>query len=553
MAIPPHNGPRSPFDLAGRHPFAFTCLLGLAWLLPGLIGHDPWKPDEAYSFGLVYHLIQTGDWVVPTLAGEPFMEKPPLFYITAALFAKAFSWLVPLHDAARLASGFYMTLTFIMIGSTARELHGYGKGWVAVLLLMGSVGLIERGHQLITDVSQLTGFALGLYGLALSLRRPVAGGIGLGAGVGIAFMSKGLLAPGCFGLLCLLLPALFPAWRSRNYLTTLAVALLAAAPFLLVWPWLLYQRSPQLFNDWFWANNFGRFLGSNQLGPKSVPGQYLGILVWYALPAWPLATWTVWTRRRELRADPALHLPLAMFAVVFLVLSVSRDARDLYAMPMLAPLAVLAVPGLFTVRRGASNALMWFSVLFFGFFLLVGWFYWVALDLEVPTRLNRHLLRMQPGYTPALSWVELSFGLLYTAGWLWILRFTQRSPERPLVFWACGTTMVWGLLLILFVDYADVGKSYRSMIYSLRSALPQRYDCISSYNLGEPQRALLEYFAGIVTYRETEPSRKRDCQLLLVQGFRNYILVPNPHWHKIWEGARPGDNKESFQLYQRGK
>lgn len=24
----------------------------LVWTLSGLIGHDPWKPDEAYSFGL---------------------------------------------------------------------------------------------------------------------------------------------------------------------------------------------------------------------------------------------------------------------------------------------------------------------------------------------------------------------------------------------------------------------------------------------------------------------------------------------------------------------
>jgi hypothetical protein len=31
--------------------------------------------------------------------------------------------------------------------------------------------------------------------------------------------------------------------------------------------------------------------------------------------------------------------------VIFTVLSLSRDARDLYAMPMLVPLALLAVPG----------------------------------------------------------------------------------------------------------------------------------------------------------------------------------------------------------------
>jgi 4-amino-4-deoxy-L-arabinose transferase-like glycosyltransferase len=553
MAHPSITGRHVGADFVARHPVAFTCLLCLAWMIPGLIGHDPWKPDEAYSFGLVYHILKSGDWVVPTLAGEPFMEKPPLFYITAALFARAFGWILPLHDAARLAAGFYMALTFGAIGLTARELHGRGHGWVGVLLLLGSVGLVERAHQLLTDISQLTGFAFALYGLALSLRRPVGGGVSLGVGVGLAFMSKGLLGPGCMGLLCLALPLAFASWRTKRYLVTLACAALAAAPFLLIWPALLYQRSPELFNEWFYTNNFGRFLGRNQLGPKSVPGQYLGILIWYALPTWPLAAWAAWHKRRELRANPALHLPLAMFLVIFIVLSVSRDARDLYAMPMLAPLAVLAVPGLLTLRRGASNALLWFSVLFFAFFLLVGWFYWVALDLELPARLNRHLLRMQPGYTSHLSWVELIFGVLYTAGWIWILRTTRRSPERPLVFWASGITMVWGLLLILFVDYADVGKSYRTMVYSLQAALPKRYDCISSYNLGEPQRALLQYFGGIETYRETEPSRKRECHVLLVQGFWNYILVPSPHWHKIWEGARPGDNKELFQLYQRGK
>ena len=167
----------------------------------------------------------------------------------------------------------------------------------------------------------------------------------------------------------------------------------------------------RLFNEWLWTNNFGRFLGRNQLGPKSVPGQYLGVLVWYALPAWPLAAWAIWNGRREIRAQPALHLPLTAFLVIFAVLSLSRDARDLYAMPMLVPLALLAVPGLLTLRRGASNALLWFSVLFFAFFLLVGWFYWIALDIEFPARLHRHLLRMQPGYTSVLQLVRVHAGV----------------------------------------------------------------------------------------------------------------------------------------------
>ena len=67
-----------------------------AWILFTLVGHDPWKPDEAYSFGLVLDFLERGDWVVPMLAGEPFLEKPPLFFITASAFARAFGGVMPL-------------------------------------------------------------------------------------------------------------------------------------------------------------------------------------------------------------------------------------------------------------------------------------------------------------------------------------------------------------------------------------------------------------------------------------------------------------------------
>ena len=193
--------PRIPPDAAaekigfGRPAVFFLLLLFLAWIWPGLIGHDPWKPDEAYSFGLVYHIIQSGDWVVPTLAGEPFMEKPPLFYITAALFAKLFFPLLPLHDGARLAGGFYMAITLLFTGLAGRELRGKGRGFPAALILIGCLGLLIAAHALITDLALLAGFAIAFYGLALSLRRELIAGFLLGTGIGIGFMSKGLVEP----------------------------------------------------------------------------------------------------------------------------------------------------------------------------------------------------------------------------------------------------------------------------------------------------------------------------------------------------------------------
>ena len=96
----------SPANLRGALRRAFATLwlipLALVYLLPGVVGHDPWKQDEAYTFGLVLHILETGDWIVPTLAGQPFMEKPPFFYASAAILASMLAPWLPLHDGARL-------------------------------------------------------------------------------------------------------------------------------------------------------------------------------------------------------------------------------------------------------------------------------------------------------------------------------------------------------------------------------------------------------------------------------------------------------------------
>jgi hypothetical protein len=58
-----------------------TAVVLLLFVCIGLTGHDPWKADEAYTYGIVYSMIASGDWVVPTLADEAFVEKPPIVYM----------------------------------------------------------------------------------------------------------------------------------------------------------------------------------------------------------------------------------------------------------------------------------------------------------------------------------------------------------------------------------------------------------------------------------------------------------------------------------------
>src|SRR5229473_2627124 len=81
---------------------ALLALLVLAYLLPGLVGHDPWKTDDAIGIGIVHQMLEHGRWIVPYLAGEPFLEDGPFHYWIAALAANVFGLVFAPHAGARL-------------------------------------------------------------------------------------------------------------------------------------------------------------------------------------------------------------------------------------------------------------------------------------------------------------------------------------------------------------------------------------------------------------------------------------------------------------------
>ena len=530
-------------------PLWLLILLAVAWILPGLIGHEPWKPDEAYSFGLVYHILQTGDWVVPTLAGEPFMEKPPLFYITAALFAQALSPWLPLHDGAHLAAGFYIALTLLFTGLTAQELYGRG-GAAAALALLACLGLAPLGHLLVTDLALLAGLALGGYGLALGLRHTPAGGICLGTGAGMAFLSKGLIGPGLIGLTALVL--LFgSAWRTRSYFVVLGIAAAAVLPWLLAWPIALYLRSPDLFMTWLWDNNLGRFFGFSGLGPKQEAFFYLRTLPWFAWPAWLLALWTVWHERRGGFGRPGAMLPLATFASTFIVLTFAADARQVYALPLLLPLALLAAAAVDRLPKWATDTLYGLGAVATILVGILVWGAWSALEFGSPAALATYLGGAYAGAATGAGPIAITVAVLYSVGALAALYVLRRFRERPVAAWAVVTTLTLGLTMTLLLDWLDARKGYRHVIASLGEAMPESYRCVASDGLGEPQRAMLDYYLDVQTHR-LSVFPVTNCDLLLLQEKAGELRQMDTQiWTLVWEGARHGDDKERFRLFRR--
>ncbi|MDP2144682.1 MAG: glycosyltransferase family 39 protein [Gallionella sp.] len=523
-------------------------LLLLVWVCTGLVGHDPWKPDEATSFGIVYSMLQSGDWLVPTLVGEPYLDKPPLYYWTAALSAKLFAPLLPLHDGARLASGFYVGMALLFTGLAGRKLYGENRGWAAAVILIGCVGMMVRGHQMITDLGLLAGCAMMLHGFSLSQERAVRAGVWMGLGVGIGFMSKGFIAPVLFLLIAAALPALYEQWRERRYFTSLAVAALCALPWLTVWPLLLYQHSPRLFAAWAWSHNIGNWLNYAQHGPSKESFYYLKNLPWLAWPALPLAAWAVWQSRHRLALRDDLQLPLVAFGVMLLTLSFVPNIKEVFALPMLLPLTLLATASLSALKRGAANALDWFGLMTFALVAIAMWWGWAGLLLDNHAKITLWLKDYQPGFEPAFD--EQAFGAAIVATVLWLVLVWRvgRSMRRAVTNWAAGITLIWVLAMTLWLPWLDSGKSYRNMVGSLQQSMPKHYRCVGYDYLGEGQRAMLHYFGGIVTRAD----RKERCDLRLIQGDRlSKPLLDETRWKKIWEGSRKGDKNEHYRLYRR--
>jgi len=523
-------------------------MLCLIWLGTGLIGHDPWKPDEAYSFGLIYSMVQSGDWLVPMLAGEPYMDKPPLFYWTAALFAKMFSPLLPLHDGARLASGFYTTLTLIFTGLAGRRLYGKYRGWAAVIILIGCLGMMVRAHEMITDVALLTGCAMLLYGFTLCKERIIRASLWIGTGVGIGFLSKGFIAPVLFVLIALMLPLTFRNWRTSSYFQSMGGAALFAVPWLTIWPLMLYQRSPHLFADWAWKHNIGNWLNYAAAGPSSEAFYYVESLPWLAWPALPLAFWVVWKSRKRLKQREDLQLPLVSFLVMLVTLSLVPDIKEVFALPMLLPLALLASGALSVLKRGAANALDWFGLMTFALLAILMWWGWAGLLLDNQAKITHWLKDYQPGFDPQLHTTPFVIAIVATFLWVVLVWRVGRSMRRAIINWAAGVTLVWLLAMTIWLPWLNIGKSYRYMVADLKHAMPLHYQCVASEYLGEGQRAMLHYFGNIITQRDPQ----QRCDLRLVQGSKlSKKRLDDRHWKTIWEGSRKGDKNEHYRLYQR--
>ncbi len=244
----------------GRARWAAGILLALSasgLFLPRL-SYPLIDPDESRYAEISREMLESGDFVLPTRFGKPYLDKPPLLYwLTAASFHQfGIS-----ESSARLVPALAAMLTVLATYVLGARLIGYAAAWLGGLSMLSCFGFLISGRfvfidtllMLFTTVSLLTGYLAGR-GTRLNLWWWSASAVACGLGV----LAKGPVA----GVLCLP-PLLASGWLTESSAIRLKHwALFGTIVGAVALPWFLLvnARQTDFLTDFFWQHHVNRFV-----------------------------------------------------------------------------------------------------------------------------------------------------------------------------------------------------------------------------------------------------------------------------------------------------
>ncbi len=523
--------------------------LALILLLPGLVGRDPWRGDDAEHFGIIMTLVQGGAWLLPTFQGE-IWNQSPLYYWINALIAWPFSLLLALPDAARIGNLFWVGLATYAIYETARTTLGQEDARIIPFLALSAPGLMLSAHETQPDLAIMAGYAVFLWGSSQLCRETRWTGCILSAlGLGMTMLAGGI----CIGLpLGLILIGLF-LLKSGQRLKTI-VALLLGLSIGLSWfiaaSVLAPANTPAVESTLLQAIWPAEARGLNELPVALL--SFLKLLAWSTWPAWPIALWTLWRKRMTFwHSQNIIPLSLLLMAVALQVLMAApRPSKSLV---LLMPILLLATASVTHLRRGAANLLDAFTLTLFTLAAAFVWLGWSAIHFGWPEHLSQTVTRLEPGFRTPLTIVAPAVAFLLTVGWFVLMRNIPRSPVRGIQHWFTGITLIWALVVALWSPWLDHGMTFTRVAHQLDKQL-DKPGCIATYKVADDARAALAYELNRTMPRSAIAAGKQ-CRWLLTEtpGHQSDIKTPKG-WEsatKVWSGHRRGNRAERYTLYDR--
>jgi 4-amino-4-deoxy-L-arabinose transferase-like glycosyltransferase len=405
-------------------PSDYLLLLLLCAILYGfsLVHWRVFTTHETVHCQNVREMFASGDWLIPTYGGRPWLERPPLPH-----WLTGFGALIGGMDhdwPFRVGSIVVATLAILIFASalarclgrkigvlsgailaTTREFAAYAVGPEADIFLASAITILGSLFLRLQFAPRTRPECETFFGR----RSPAM--FGFFFLLGLTNWMKGPL----FGMLFILLPiGAYFLWNRRlsairpylwfwGWLITLAVGV--------AWPLIAYDRYPDIIE--LWMVDYGVRWESG----------YLGEPLWYYLveQQWNLFPWTVavlagviLTFRNVRSGEPAAWRFLWCWAAVpVLFFSLFKGKHHHYMLGCLAPAAALAAVGTISLWRIALAAPGWLRQLTVGF-LLVG----------IPGSILIAIYRYK---IPGPDWV----GWFVTIGWPLFVALSWWIATRP--------------------------------------------------------------------------------------------------------------------------
>ena len=502
--------------------------------------HDLWNPNEHRVAAIVKEMADSGNLVVPTLNGEPFLQKPPLYHVTAVFILKLFN-----GEPARMfriASAFYGLLTLLACARIGFVLGGRRIALASAAALATMAGFLQSSHFIVVDTALVAFVALSWWAFVeyqerkrnvhLILVWVFAAGAFLTKGfIGIALIFPGMLV----SMLWL------HGWR-QVFTPGHIAGLIAFAGISTIWLVPLALRDGgELFWYWIFHENLGRFLGTSHGHHSEGPLFYIRGFFVITLPWSPWLLAQVVDRLRHWKKDitPAEILTLCWAGVGLILLSLSDNKRELYAYPLLPPTAIL-LANFLANREDLLGNRIW----------SLGWAF-LSL-LAVPLMITAYFLGFVDYSSPWFFFISSS--LTAALGFILIRRLQIHPGGLGMpAFWIAPCLLVVQIA-ILYVPAADAIVSHRPGMLKIAELIDPE-DMPVGYDLGETDLGSFSFYTG---RRVILVDSKRDLKDLMSEYPHKIVIVKKKRWpfdknpedlgFNILETVQVGRDRQFFVL-----
>jgi 4-amino-4-deoxy-L-arabinose transferase-like glycosyltransferase len=320
--------------------------VGMIYVYPLALPTPLLDPDEGLHASIAQEMVEQGDYLVPRFCGEPFRDKPILYFAAQAASLRLFG----MNEAAVRLPGFaFALLGCLTTALLARRMFDAETGTyaaIASLTLVLPVVLTQSPAHDIALVPWINLLVLCFWEQeqaadAASRWKWVAGAT---VCVALALLTKGLIGVAVISV-GIALYAIVTRSLSWGLVVRGTIALMAGA--ILASPWFLAMEaaSPGYLHYYFIQRHFMGYVSEGQTHGMAPWHFYLAPVLGGAMPwlfyatAGVLQTWRDDWRARQSRATVLLA---CWFVGGFLFLTVANSKLLTYTLPLFPPIAILA-------------------------------------------------------------------------------------------------------------------------------------------------------------------------------------------------------------------